>query len=331
MGRGRVKWIDALKLFAIFLVLWGHSLQYFLSSDYAANPVFRVIYSFHMPLFMMLSGMWAGKLLERGLPEVVVAKARQLLLPVAAFGILWGLIKVEEAPLRIVEFWTNALWFLKSAFLCAVIFRIAALPHRYRGVWLLLSVVAVLPVEYCDLWQMYPCFVAGWLLGRNFDAVKARSGRIIAVSGAAFVGMLLWFGPEFFAVGGPGSYGAGYVTDGLAEVLFKAYYKMVIGMFGGLFFILLFEWLSRRVPASPAGNALCRAGELTLGIYVVQWFVVEWFLASRLNFDAMSPWAFDLVVAPLLSALVLAGCVAAIRVLHRLPHASLLLPGSGGR
>lgn len=55
--REREKWVDAVKGFAIYLVILGHSIQYATSQDYnyAGNTFFQIIYSFHMPLFMMMS------------------------------------------------------------------------------------------------------------------------------------------------------------------------------------------------------------------------------------------------------------------------------------
>jgi len=47
--------IDAMKGIAILLVVLGHAIQYNIA-DFDNNILFRVIYSFHMPLFMFLSG-----------------------------------------------------------------------------------------------------------------------------------------------------------------------------------------------------------------------------------------------------------------------------------
>ncbi len=46
---------DIAKGVAIILVVVGHSIQFHLS-EFDDNPVFRAIYSFHMPLFMAVSG-----------------------------------------------------------------------------------------------------------------------------------------------------------------------------------------------------------------------------------------------------------------------------------
>lgn len=56
--------LDVLKGFAIFLVVMGHAIQYN-QVDFDTNPVFRFIYSFHMPLFMFVSGFILKKIIYR--------------------------------------------------------------------------------------------------------------------------------------------------------------------------------------------------------------------------------------------------------------------------
>lgn len=48
--------IDWLKAFAIVLMVLGHAIQYSLVSNFDSNIIFRLIYSFHMPLFIFVSG-----------------------------------------------------------------------------------------------------------------------------------------------------------------------------------------------------------------------------------------------------------------------------------
>ena len=50
--------IDILKGVAIFLVVFGHCIQYCSQGyfDFFENKVFIFIYTFHMPLFMLISG-----------------------------------------------------------------------------------------------------------------------------------------------------------------------------------------------------------------------------------------------------------------------------------
>ena len=56
---------DVIRGFAIILVIFGHCIQngngwdYFINSKYWSNKVYQFIYSFHMPLFMILAGWFA--------------------------------------------------------------------------------------------------------------------------------------------------------------------------------------------------------------------------------------------------------------------------------
>ena len=53
--QNRIVYIDALRGFAILLVIVGHLIQFNYSSG-IENPIFNIIYSFHMPLFFFISG-----------------------------------------------------------------------------------------------------------------------------------------------------------------------------------------------------------------------------------------------------------------------------------
>ena len=62
MLKSRIKWIDNVKAFACFLVILGHLLQSLIRCNVDNNIIISnffisLIYSFHMPLFMCISGM----------------------------------------------------------------------------------------------------------------------------------------------------------------------------------------------------------------------------------------------------------------------------------
>lgn len=59
--RERLVYFDLLKLFAIYLVIIGHCVQYLLPTRPYDEPLYVYIYSFHMPLFMMISGFFSYK------------------------------------------------------------------------------------------------------------------------------------------------------------------------------------------------------------------------------------------------------------------------------
>lgn len=56
----RLASMDMLKGFAIIMVIAGHAVQYLISGHYYDKEVYLLIYSFHMPLFMAITGFFAS-------------------------------------------------------------------------------------------------------------------------------------------------------------------------------------------------------------------------------------------------------------------------------
>ena len=52
----RLLWLDSLKGWLILLVVLGHAIQYSMVGSCEDNHLWNIIYSFHMPAFMAVSG-----------------------------------------------------------------------------------------------------------------------------------------------------------------------------------------------------------------------------------------------------------------------------------
>ena len=95
---------------AILLVIWGHSIQYFhgIDYDYWYDPIFELIYGFHMPLFALVNRYLMSKTYrKRTVSQQLLRKSKQFLIPYCVWGFLYsfggeivGLIKSET---RFVE------------------------------------------------------------------------------------------------------------------------------------------------------------------------------------------------------------------------------------
>lgn len=87
----RISYIDQLKGIAILLVVLGHVIGY---NNCENSFLWRFIYSFHMPLFMFISGYVAQmtfRIENFGWNEVssfMIKKFRTLLLPMVTWGIV---------------------------------------------------------------------------------------------------------------------------------------------------------------------------------------------------------------------------------------------------
>lgn len=121
--KGRIEYLDLAKLVAIMLVIWGH-ISYRLDAGYAVcEGTVNWIYSFHMPLFMMVSGMFVGSSLKMGFIDLLRKKFKQLLLPVITctlFSIVYFLLMRGHCNYS-VEVIGNS-WFLKTLFICYILY-----------------------------------------------------------------------------------------------------------------------------------------------------------------------------------------------------------------
>lgn len=84
----REEWLDQLKGFSIFLVVYGHCIQYLgLSGTFWNNRIFQIIYSFHMSLFMMISGYLFYPFAKKyGFRKGIARKVKTILCPCLVWG-----------------------------------------------------------------------------------------------------------------------------------------------------------------------------------------------------------------------------------------------------
>lgn len=88
MTKDRSEIIDLLKGFAIILVIIGHCVQNNLPQSFNDHSVFRVIYSFHMPLFMFLSG-YVAYISFSGKSKQLLSRARTLMIPFFSWFVIF--------------------------------------------------------------------------------------------------------------------------------------------------------------------------------------------------------------------------------------------------
>lgn len=122
----RLGYIDCLKGFAIFLVVLGHVVQNYNLMD---SWIFRIIYSFHMPLFMFMSGYVCFRKYDW---TIIKKRGIQLLIPFFSYiPVKYGLdilltgnqnISLLEYICRVVYHPDGGLWFLWALFFITVLF-----------------------------------------------------------------------------------------------------------------------------------------------------------------------------------------------------------------
>lgn len=324
-------WIDALKFFAIFLVLWGHCIQYFLSSFYLDEPVYRFIYSFHMPLFMMVSGYLFGLSTKRDIRLLIKNKSIQLLLPVLSWAVLYIVIEkllgIDDTR-GILESLKNNFWFLKSLFICFMLMiPFMILDKQFftqedkkgfnaqtvilmtgGGICLLFSQL----ISYSMVCLMFPSFFIGFIVGRCNNWFGNHIYRLGIVSFIVFI-MMFSFRENLY----------NGILDGFAGRI----YRIIMGASGAFAILTGFYCLFKKESHSAFVVTCSRWGKETLGIYIVQTYLLEKILSQYLNFDGINFYLVNFIIFPIISLLIMWICILIIRLLKTNKVTAFLLLG----
>lgn len=276
--KARNQFLDVLKGFSILLVVAGHSIQTLPNFD--DNIVFRIIYSFHMPLFMFLSGVVAACSLKPMNRQFLQNKALALVVPfIAWYGITY-LVSGAYLTTPIWKFFGHlalspdlGLWFLWILFLdfCVLAFAKYLQPKigtaSFLAVWLgvnLLPDVSWLGLPLLK-WHV-TFFLAGYILWFYREKLKGYYKPALITSAIVFVaGVYFWrrlgdpmFAGKLQAIIAKLGAGPFYPT-----VLLAYKYAMPFAGIGLVVWMLTFAAKSRYVYA-----VLAWLGVYTLDIYV---------------------------------------------------------------
>lgn len=312
----RIPAFDILKVFAIYMVLWGHCIQYFLSTEHSHDAVYRVIYSFHMPLFMTTAGFFSIRSFNLTPKALFTKKFRELIYPVLFWGIIFfivhAFINIHQGNkvyyiYDIVAIYTKNLWFLKCLFICYLAgyfcFR-----SQINVPIILATLILSQFITSHNICIMYPCFLFGILLRRKPNLIENKYFTITSFS--LFSIMLFWWDASFwpskgvwFAPNMLETFKTGDISY-VYQYLQKGIYRIIIGLAGGAAFISSFTMLFTKKD-SPLIKVLAVGGQYTLGIYITQFFVLECCLGSFVKLNEMNYFLFHFIITPIISLLLL--------------------------
>lgn len=340
--RRRLLSADLLKLSAIFLVLWGHCLQQFLGNgNILENSVYLFIYSFHMPLFMVISGYFSVKSLILPFRETVSKKARQLLLPTFSWSIFIFLIymafanlvpecyPITSAGVALSKAFDN-FWFLKSLFLCYMIAWCGKNSGLSVSVWVILSLAASQIFPLYNVKVMYPCFLFGMAIKHYSYYIERHRVPLFLSSLSIFIIMSLFWDGDFIKPANLIGAIRNGETDNAMFMLFARFYRVSIGISASLSLYILFTGLfdGKYFCSNPILNRLSEFGTYTLGIYILQVVVLEIVLGTFINCDSLNIYIFQYIVAPLSSVAIMLFCIFIYKFICRYRFLSFVLFGN---
>ena len=310
----RIIQFDLLKVFAIFLVIYGHVLLHFSQENYMLNGMFLWISTFHMPLFMTISGFFAYSMKNQSFSGVLCKRSRQLLLPCLSWSIIIFFVcyilffcgACEEPSFRSV--FVNSLWFLKSAFICSLLGYFGIHHKSHFKEWIIASLIISQFILIYNVFIMYPCFVLGILICKYFNSILRYLKGIVIISGVVFLGgsVYLSLDKSFWIQ----NFGiremlfAGDLTFSLlCEVICKRYIQLFVGLAGSICFIAFVFLITKKLQNPQLSSVFSTGGRYTLGIYVLQTVILEIVLASILRPPFCSITMLNFVYAPTLATI----------------------------
>lgn len=168
----RIEFLDIAKGIAILLVVMGHLLQFNMEGS-SSTAVYNFIYSFHMPLFFMLSGYVAALKSEKSLKPLVFLRKKVISLVLPFFtwgGIILPFVISHYSYTEIPTLWFDLFVYIKSgAWFLIVLFAIQlyyllvclvgrCFPPRYKKIVELLAFVSILVLIYVS--SLYSTYIS---------------------------------------------------------------------------------------------------------------------------------------------------------------------------
>lgn len=258
--------------------------------DFFEDSAFKMIYSFHMPLFMLLSGYVSYWGCDKKLINIIIKRLRGVGIPLLAWGTVDFIVVSISASTFNVRTWIHSIvgiWFL-WAVLCSSI--IVAIIHKLPVNTLLKYSIMILSTELFVKMPggtlsgfVYPYFIIGYAMNEwNLFANKAYRKVIQPICVIMWIVLLLFYKKESYI------YVSGLTWKikeiGLLGQIEIDLYRYAIGLVGCIAVIGMLEILYNRMVQKDCKQSkqvieflgiIERFGLHTLEIYVLQRIVLE--------------------------------------------------------
>ncbi len=241
---------------AVFLMLWGHVIQCCANGtfDFFEDSVFKFIYSFHMPLFMLISGyLFFFSCSKRSLSSLLIHRTQSLFQPIVMCSILNYYLTIVLSQRTLSSMvdgpWINmfsTLWFLWSVLSASIAVGLTIKLTNNSLLRLLLLCVGfgfvyLFPNSTMNLY-MYPFFVLGFLFAENKDRLPSVMICLVkCVSLPLFPVMLLFYEKKHYI------YTTGIIPNGntIEQIIIDGF-RWTIGLVGSIFVLVILEYLYKQ-------------------------------------------------------------------------------------
>lgn len=295
----RIQYVDRLKGFAMLAVIFGHI--YFFSLNDGNNLMVKFVSTFHMPLFMFLSG-WVIS----SLPDIkkVFIKCTSFLSPFFFVGLSFALFYYKDASVFFGSNVKNGYWYLfVLSFFYVFLWSFRLVTQVVKSKWVdiiwavliyvfLIVLNLTLSERWCNILSVYqsrslwPLFIAGYLFRKyNLTETFLSKNVVFSCSMIGYAVTVYFFTKGYFRV-----------------FLLSAFLSVPT-------FVYLFKKFESNHDI--VSNALARIGRHSLDIYIYHFFFV---FALRLSgwheyFIATDNLLLESVIVAILSVTIAYSCI----------------------
>lgn len=320
----RIIYFDVVKFLAICLVCIGHS--YYMLDMAQSSSLKRWIYSFHMPLFMLLCGYFSSRSYEKPFIIFLKQKAIQLLLPAITISLLTILVcyfigapNIEMiAKAEII----GGMWFLRTLFFCFICTYIVRRLYHNDFIIAIGSIIVALILPHGYFLQfnwMLIFFWAGYFF-KYYNKFYIKFLSIITVI-ALFIFVIFCVHKEPKVL----TYHVFFHTPWQLPL------QLITGLSGSLSLIgctyYFCKWLGED---SWIVQNVAKIGTYTLGIYGLQSIIPQRLFVNYLHFDLTSlpVWISDLLIVSGIGSFSVFVCYCFILLLRKNKILNLLMFGN---
>lgn len=264
----RLNYIDQLRGIAILLVILGHYLIA-LTPERFAHPVVQIIYTFHMPIFMLISGYLMG-FSHKKLFLGFVDKIRTVVLPTMTFSVLL----LWNVPFRLSflnPFTTWFYWFLWSNLICYLLFRLIKeinvkylLPISFVAMYFIPDTIIISAHKF-----MYQMFLVGYWVNDNnlIEYAQKHEKHLMWIATIFFILLLPLYNRETYIYNTPFC----ILNDNCLKIVLIDFFRFLIAILGSIVFVICMRYIRRILKVdSFVARFVVFAGVNSIGFYGFQ-------------------------------------------------------------
>ncbi|MEU8452987.1 MULTISPECIES: acyltransferase family protein [Streptomyces] len=205
-AKQRDAFFDNAKYLAIVLVAMGHAWEPLTDHSRAAEALYMVVYTFHMPAFILISGYFSRSFDMR--PDRLKRLITGVAVPYAVFEVAYSLFKRwadddPGHPISLLDPWYLT-WFLIALFVWRLTTPLWKVVRHPVPLALVIACLAAVSPDIGDdldlqrVLQFLPFFVVGlFMKPEHFRRLRGRTARVLSLPVfAAALALAYWAGPR---------------------------------------------------------------------------------------------------------------------------------------